>query len=156
MKKLLPFAVAFSTIGIPAANAVNGTVIFNGTILATCLITIGTPGTLVASADFTELSSQNGGGLSGTATVVTTGLGYSLSTSAPASFTSAPADGDANVTFSSSYSASGVTSLLDVVGSVTSPLGLGITNVEVDLAATKSAGIFPAGSYTAEVTVTCE
>ncbi|MCR4267813.1 hypothetical protein [Nitratireductor sp. ZSWI3] len=139
----------------PAA-AVEGSVIFNGTILSTCLITIGTPGTLAANADFTELSSEAPGGISGTATILTTGIGYNLSTSAPAAFTSAPAGGDDAVVFASSYSASGVTSLLDVVGTVTSPLGLGLTNVDVDLTATKSSGNFPAGSYTAQVTVTCE
>ncbi|EKF20948.1 hypothetical protein [Nitratireductor pacificus] len=139
-----------------SAGAVDGSVIFNGTVLSTCLITIGTPGTLAANAGFTALSSDEAGGISGTATILTTGLGYNVSTAAPSAFTSAPAGGDDSVTFASSYSASGVTSLLDVVGTLTSPLGLGLTNLNVDLTATKSAGHFPAGVYSAVVTVTCE
>lgn len=138
------------------ANAAEGTVTFNGTVLPSCLITIGTPGTLTADAGYTELSSKNAGGVAGTATVVATAATFGLSTSAPATFTSAPAGGDDNVTFVSNYSASGVTSVTDVVGTVTTPLGIGLTNVNVDLTATKASGNFPAGNYIADVTITCE
>ncbi|WP_246225868.1 hypothetical protein [Chelativorans xinjiangense] len=154
--KPLAGAAFLTAIAVQSAGAVNGTVIFNGSVLSTCLITIGTPGTLAASADYTMLSSTEAGGSSGTATILTTGAGFEVSTSAPVTFVAAPAGGNDSVTFASSYSANGVTSLLDVVGSVTSPLGLGLTNLDVDLAATKSAGAFSAGNYTAEVTVTCE
>ncbi|WP_421871427.1 hypothetical protein [Nitratireductor rhodophyticola] len=139
----------------PAA-AVTDTVIFNGNIVSTCLITIGTPGILAANGDFSVLSSTGAGGTSGNATILTTGGGVNVSTSAPTAFAAAPDGGDGDVTFASSYSASGVTTLLDVVGEVASPLGLGLTNLNVDLSATKAAGVFPAGNYTAEVVVTCE
>ncbi|WP_295813597.1 hypothetical protein [uncultured Nitratireductor sp.] len=145
-------AIVFTS---PAA-AITDTVIFNGNVLSTCLITLGTPGILASNGDFSVLSSTEAGGASGSATILTTGTSFSVSTSTPAAFIAAPTGGDDNVTFASSYSASGVTTLLDVVGSVTSPLGLGLTNVDVDMSATKSTGTFPAGSYTAEVTLTCE
>lgn len=148
--------VLLSAIFIAPAAAVTDTVIFNGNVISTCLITVGTPGILSTNGAMNVLSSSEAGGVSGTATVVTTGAGFNLSTSAPSTFFLAPAGGDDDVSFATHYSASGVTSLLDVVGSVTSPLGLGLTNVDVDLSATKSAGVFPAGNYTAEVTLTCE
>ncbi|MCT7375255.1 hypothetical protein [Chelativorans salis] len=149
------FGAAFlAAIAIQPANA--ETVIFNGLITSTCLINVGTPGTLVASADYTELSSTEAGGTSGTVTILTTGAGYEVSTDSPSAFATAPAGGGDSVTFASSYSANGVTSLTDVVGSLASPLGLGLTNLSVDLMATKSTGTFPAGDYMAEVTVTCE
>ena len=147
------FLVAIST---SSAGAVEGSILFNGTVLSTCVITIGTPGTLVTNAGYTVLSSQEPGGIAGTATILATGLGFNVSTAAPTAFTSAPAGGDDAVVWSSGYSASGVTTLVDVVGSVTSPLGLGLTNLDVDLTAAKSAGNFPAGNYSAVVTVTCE
>ncbi|MFC6490537.1 hypothetical protein [Nitratireductor sp. GCM10026969] len=155
LTKSLVAATALAASTLPGLAA-DGTVLFNASVLSTCLITIGTPGVMTASADYTELSSLEAGGASGTATILTTAAGYEVSTSAPVAFVSAPAGGDDSVTFASSYSASGVTSLTDVVGSVTSVLGLGLTNLDVDLTATKSAGAFPAGSYVAEVTVTCE
>ncbi|WP_025031235.1 MULTISPECIES: hypothetical protein [Nitratireductor] len=149
-------ALLLTTIFTAPAAAVTDTVIFNGNVISTCLITVGTPGVLGTNGALNVLSSTEAAGVSGTATVVTTGTGFNMSTSTPAAFLVAPAGGDDDVTFSSSYSASGVTTLLDVVGTVTSPLGLGVTNVDVDLSATKSAGVFPAGNYTAEVTLTCE
>lgn len=148
--------VLLSAIFIAPAAAVTDTVIFNGNVISTCLITVGTPGVLSTNGAMNVLSSSEAGGVSGTATVVTTGTDFNLSTSAPSTFFLAPAGGDDDVSFATHYSASGVTSLLDVVGTVTSPLGLGLTNVDVDLSATKSAGVFPAGNYTAQVTLTCE
>ncbi|QZZ37262.1 hypothetical protein KW403_01275 [Nitratireductor kimnyeongensis] len=141
---------------IAPAAAVTNKVIFNGSVISTCLITVETPGLLSTNGALTTLSSTEAGGVSGTATILTTGGNYSLSTSAPTSFFQAPQYGDDDVTFSTQYSASGVTTLLDVVGSVTSPLGFGLTNVNVDLSATKTVGVFPAGNYIAEVTLTCE
>lgn len=154
--KRLAVAAVMSAAAIHGVHAANGSVLFNGSVLSTCLITIGTPGTLVASADYQTLSSTEAGGVSGSATILATGMGFQVSTGAPTAFVSSPAGGDDSVTFASSYSASGVTTLTDVVGSITSPLGIGLTNLSVDLTATKSAGTFPAGNYTAEVTVTCE
>lgn len=156
MRKTVFSSIVLIALLPSAAGAVEGNVIFNGSVLSTCIITIGTPGTIAANGDFTELSSKETGGLPGTATILTTGSGFNVSTAAPAAFTSAPSGGNSSVTFASTYSASGVTTLLDVVGTVTSPLGVGLTNLDVDLSATKSIGHFPAGNYTAEVTVTCE
>ena len=148
MTKRFAMAAILSTVALNAAHAVTASVNFNGAVLSTCLITIGTPGTLVANADFTELSSTGPGGLSGTATILATGTGFELSTGAPAAFTTAPAGGDDNVTFTSSYSANGVTSLTDILGSVTSPLGLGLTPVDVELTAPDAVKVDPTDSNT--------
>ncbi|KFB09790.1 hypothetical protein [Nitratireductor basaltis] len=136
--------------------AAEGTVTFNGTVLPSCLITIGTPGTLAADASYSQISSKNVGGIAGTASVVATAPTFSLSTTAPVAFTSAPAGGGDDVTFASTYSTNGVTSVTDVAGGVATQLGLGLTNVDVDLTATKASGAFPAGNYVADVTITCE
>jgi hypothetical protein len=140
-----------------SAMAAKGQIPFNATVLGTCIIFVGQPGTMTASADYTELNSKGAGGASGSATILTTNGNYHMSTTTPSAFSAAPGGGNDSVTFTSSYSASGATSLRDVLGTVNSLLGRGFTNVEVDLKATKSAGAtFPAGNYSAEVTLTCE
>lgn len=139
-----------------AARAADTTVPFIANVTSTCVLTLGTPGTLGANADFSQLSSKNAGGAAGTVTALATGTGFQLSAIAPSSFSVAPTGGDDNVSFSASYEANGATSVGEVLGTVTSALNFGLTNVNVNLAANKSAGAFPAGAYTAEVIVRCE
>jgi hypothetical protein len=102
------------------------------------------------------LSSGNAGGVNGSVTATTTGTGFSVTTEAPSSFTLSPAGGGTNVTFVSSYSATGVTTISLSAGTTITPLNLGVTAVDVHLSATKSTGSFPAGAYSAEVLVRCE
>lgn len=139
-----------------AAFAAETTVPFIANVTSTCVLTLGTPGTLGANADFSQLSSKNAGGAAGTVTALTTGTGFQVSASAPTAFLIAPTGGDDNVTFSATYEANGATSVGEVLGTVTSELNFGLTNVNVNLAADKSSGAFPAGAYTAEVVVRCE
>ncbi|TIT60898.1 MAG: hypothetical protein E5W60_17805, partial [Mesorhizobium sp.] len=54
------------------ASAATGNVLFNGTITATCTITINSNGTMTVSTNLQSLSSHNAGGSAGSAQVDTT------------------------------------------------------------------------------------
>jgi hypothetical protein len=79
---------------------------------------------------------------------------YSVSAPAPASFSSAPSGGGTNVNFSTVYRLDGTG--VDTSGSVPQRVVNGTHPMQVDLTATKSSGIFPAGNYQGTVTVRCE
>lgn len=107
--------------------------------------------------------SRQAGGSSATATITASSLlctilnlldCYSVSAPAPIAFTSAPSGGDANVTFDTVFRLDG--SGADIPGSSPQRVTNGTHTIQVDLTATKSAGIFPAGNYQGMVTVRCE
>jgi hypothetical protein len=138
------------------AIAATANVPFTGVVTATCVLTVGTPGVMSASTDFTSLSSTNAGGVAGTVSALSTGTAFKVSAIAPTSFTASPANGGNAVTFNSLYRGTGATSIGSTPGNTTTTLGAGLTNLTVDLAAVKSAGTFDAGAYAAEVIVRCE
>ncbi|MDS1135633.1 hypothetical protein [Nitratireductor indicus] len=138
------------------AYSASGIVPFRGEVMSTCAITVDRAGTLAISPDYTILSSTQSGGMAGQVSILASGVGYSVSTSAPASFSSAPPTGNSHVTFASIYSASGATTALNVPGTTMTPLVSGLTDLSVDLTATKSSGVFQSGTYAADVIVTCE
>lgn len=133
----------------------SGDVIFNGIIPDSCVVAVLTSGTLAADATYTSLSSENAGGARGSATVVTTSVNFDLQIDSPTGFSAMPAGGDTGVTYGALVSATGVTSLIDVVDGALSALGLGLTTLTVGATATRGAGVFPAGSYQLPVTVRC-
>lgn len=150
-------AMAVLTFAVPApVAAFDSQVPFTGTVLSTCLLTVGTPGVLTTNADYTSFSSANAGGISGIVTAVTTGIGYEVSTIAPTGFTLKPTGGDDNVTFSTTYTANGATNVGETAGTTATTLGLGATILTVNLGAVKSVGTFTAGAYATTVTVRCE
>ncbi|WP_181176448.1 hypothetical protein [Mesorhizobium sp. B2-3-5] len=131
-------------------------------IIGTCTITIGTSGTMTANPTIGILGSTQAGGQSAGATITAnSGLCsllnlldcYSVSAPAPAAFTSSPSGGGTNVTFATAYR---LDSGVSTPGSTTQKLANGTHTVQVDLTATKSSGIFPAGNYQGMVTVLCE
>lgn len=134
-------------------RAATGTVQFNGLIDGICTILVGVSGALDISTDGLTISTAYG--YPATAVVTTTGSGFELSVGTPSVFDTAPADGNTGVSFQTSYTTTGITSVSGILGSVATVLGLGITNVSVDLSATRS-DVFPAGTYGAETTITCE
>lgn len=154
MRQYIFIGVACALMITPAAAAVGG-VQFNGVVLSTCSIVVSAPGTLDLSADGLKLSSREGLGIPGSATLLTTGAGYHVDVSTPTSFTLAPSGVNSGVGFSTQYSASGVSLALNVQGGITTSLGVGVTNLTVNLTASRAAG-FPAGIYAAQTTVTCE
>lgn len=150
---LLSAALAISAL---PAHAADGIVPFTGLVTSTCVLTVGTPGVLGANADYSTLSSAAAGGTAGLVTALSTGTTFRVSAIAPTSFSISPDGGNDGVTFAASYQASGATSIGNTLGAVTTTLGLGLTNLTVNLDATKSSGPFPGGAYTAEVVVRCE
>ena len=139
----------------PAQAQTSGDVTLDGLLLDICVLTISSSGTLTPNVDYTQLSSENGGGARGGATIITTSSSFDLVVDTPTGFSMMPAGGDTGVSYASLYSASGVTILGDIGEGVLSSLGLGLTNVSVGATATKAAGVFPAGSYQLPVTVRC-
>lgn len=132
-------------------------------IVGTCTIMVGGSGTMKANPGINILGSKQAGGSSATATITTSSLlctlldlldCYSVSAPAPAAFTSAPSGGNTNVTFASVFRLDG--SGVDNPGGSPQRVSNGTHSLQVDLTATKSSGIFPAGSYQGTVTVLCE
>ncbi|MBN9218165.1 MAG: hypothetical protein J0I79_09450 [Mesorhizobium sp.] len=146
-------AAIFTGLCLPARAAIVGT----------CTIMVGSSGTMMANPTINTLSSKQAGGSSANATVVASSLlcsllnlldCYSVSAPAPAAFSSAPSGGGTNVTFTSVFRLDG--SGADVSGSVPQRVANGTHPMQIDLTATRSSGIFPAGSYQGTVTVRCE
>jgi hypothetical protein len=132
-------------------------------IIGTCTIVIGASGTMKVNPAINIFGSRQAGGSSANAVITASSLlcsvlnlldCYSVSAPAPVAFTSAPSGGGTNVTFSTVYRLDG--SGLDNAGSVPQRVTNGTHPIQVDLTATKSPGIFPAGSYQGTVTVRCE
>ncbi|RWH72513.1 hypothetical protein [Mesorhizobium sp.] len=124
---------------------------------------IGNTGVMKANPSINIFGSKQAGGPSASATITASSLlctllnlidCYSVSTPATAAFTSAPSGGDTNVTFASVFRLDG--SGLDIPGSSPQRVTNGTYTIQVDLTATKSPGIFPAGNYQGTVTVLCE
>lgn len=132
-------------------------------IIGTCTIVVGSSGTMKANPGIKIFGSKQAGGSSASATITASSLlctllnlldCYSVSASAPAAFASAPSGGNTNVTFATVYRLDG--SGIDTPGSTPQKLVNGTHTVQLDLTATKSTGIFPAGNYQGTVTVLCE
>jgi len=124
---------------------------------------VGGSGTMKANLGINIFGSKQSGGSSATATITASSLlctlldlldCYSVSAPAPAAFTSAPSGGNTNVTFASVFRLDG--SGVDNPGSSPQRVSNGTHSLQVDLTATKSSGIFPAGNYQGTVTVLCE
>ena len=153
--KLFVFLISFVALAT-TSQAATSSIPFTGLVLSICSLIVGTPGVIAPNANYNELSSSNSGGIDGTITAITTGTGFSVTTEAPSGFTLAPTGGSSNVAFSTSYSATGATTINLTAGTTITPINLGATVVDVELTATKSIGSFPAGAYAAEVLVRCE
>lgn len=132
-------------------------------IIGTCTIVIGASGTMKPNPAINIFGSKQAGGSSAGATITASSLlctilnlidCFSVSAPAPIAFTSAPSGGDTNVTFATVFRLDG--SGTDIPGSSPQRVINGTHTMQVDLTATKSPGIFPAGSYQGTVTVRCE
>lgn len=159
MKKLVIASAVAAAALVPAqAFAATGNIPFNGSVSNTCVITVGSSGTLGVSTDFATLGSTQAGGAPGSASVLATGSGFSLSADAPTAWDSAPTTGGSNVTFASTYSSTGPTVATNVAGTTATALNRGTHNVAINMSATKnvSGETFEAGSYSATVVLRCE
>ncbi|RWM25456.1 hypothetical protein [Mesorhizobium sp.] len=132
-------------------------------IIGTCTIMIGASGTMKSNPAINIFGSKQAGGSSAGATITASSTlcsilnlldCYSVSAPAPIAFTSAPSGGDTNVTFDTVFRLDG--SGADIPGGSPQRVINGTHTIQVDLTATKSSGIFPAGNYQGTVTVRCE
>jgi hypothetical protein len=121
-----------------------------------CQIIIQQNGKLVQNVGATKLSSQTNAGTPGLAEVTTTNGSYYLSVDRPNGFSAMPNGGNADVWFNASLSGRGKTNFSDTPGENRVKLKNGVTNVEVNLEASKLTGAFPAGHYRAELILRCE
>ena len=118
-----------------------------------------TPGQLAPDGDGDVLASTESGGVAGTL-VATVAGGAALSVSDPTDWTLDPEDAGgtapATTTFDATVTGSGATTFSELGdGDTAQSLANGVTNLTVDLSAS-AATAFPAGTYRADVTVTCE
>ena len=161
MKKLC--AVAAITIAVltpiyahAGANPTSGDIPFSGTVADSCIINVGSSGTLAASTDLTVLGSQVAGGSAGTAEILVTGGSYTIGVTAPATFVSAPATGNDNVSIVANYAVSGANTILETTAD--QPLTRGRSDVTINMTATKTAAneVFESGDYDATVVLRCD
>ncbi len=150
---LIAIAIPALLVFTPVTFAADATAVFAGTVLNTCVLTVGTPGIITTNATYSKLDSDNAGGAESTVAALATGAGFKISAIAPTTFTSGSST---NVAFAADYSLAGATSATDVAGATTTTLQAGATTVSVGLEAAKSSGSFEAGAYAAAVTVRCE
>jgi hypothetical protein len=131
-------------------------------IIGPCTIIIGASGTMTASPTLDVFGSRQPGGSAATVTVNPQSLlcnilalidCYSISAPAPVGFLSAPGGASDNMTFASIFKINGGA---DIPGNTPVMVSNGTKTIQVDLSATKSSGLFPAGNYQAQVTVRCE
>lgn len=158
MTKLLTslFATTACILAATPAAAVTTNVPFTSTVASACVLTVGTPGVMAPDAGYATLDTTESGGTSSVVTVISTGATFSVSADAPTTFSTAPTGANDNLTFEAKYQGTGATTIGETLGTVSTPLGLGLTTLTLDLKATKSTGVFPQGLYTTDVVVRCE
>lgn len=131
-------------------------------LIGTCTITVLSNGRMTPNAAIDSLSSSHAGGAAAQARVTANSLVcmvlglldcYRISAPPPAAFLTYPGGGDAGVSFSSSYRVDGGP---DMAGAVQTEVLNGVHTVAVDLSANRASGVFPTGSYQAQVTLRCE
>ena len=127
---------------------------FRASLEESCTIEIVSDGVL-ARDGLGILDSSAAGGRAGVAAIYTTGSGFQASLTAPQVFSTAPA-GTGAVTFTTTYSSSGATSIAKMPGTRSVLLGRGASSFVIDLRAVADGAIFHQGEYEALVTVTCE
>lgn len=152
MKRAGMCSLIFLALQAPA-QAASGNISFGGLIDGICIILVGSAGVLDIAADGLSLSTSLGSPAG--AVVTTTGTGFDVSVGTPTTFNVAPTDGNTGVTFQTEYSTTGITDVSDILGGVTTALGVGVTNVSIDMTATR-ADPFPPGTYNAQTVITCE
>lgn len=148
-----PCVLALALLAGPPAHAA---------IIGTCTIVVNQAGTMTTGTAINILGSRQPGGVSASVGVNASSLlcsllnlldCYSFSAIAPAAFLSAPAGGDANVGFASAFRIDGGA---EFPGGMPRRIVNGNHTMLVDLTATKTSGVFPAGTYQAQVVARCE
>ncbi len=122
-----------------------------------CQIVLVNEGNLHEIPGTYKLSSKGGGGRPGVAQVTTSNSSYRVTVDQPLGFINAPFGGNSSVLMKASYSGSGSSNFSETPGDIEQKLKRGTTTIETNLVAERSDGTpFPAGRYTAELTLRCE
>lgn len=146
-------AVPLLVFASPAAAA---TLTFNGLIVDACTLTLSSAGAMTATATGDEISSSAPGGSPARALLLTTSNRYRMVIDQPTGFATAPAQSTPD-NMRVEYSSTGITLSTRVNGTIPLDLGLGLTTVEVNVAASRSNNaVFPAGVYRSDVVMRCE
>ena len=154
MKNFVKIAAVSALLAAPLpAVAATGNVQFGATVDNSCSISVTQTGTLVANVGQTVLSSSLIGGVAGTADVTATSNAFQVSIDAP-TWSSYPVNGNTATVLAATYSGTGATNI--GATNAANPLQTGVTNVNVNLSATKTSGSFPTGTYAAVVVLRCE
>ena len=156
MKAAVKLAGVIAVLAPVQAFAATGNIPFNGTVSDTCIITVGSSGTITPNTAFTVLGSTQPGGAPGTATILATGSGFDVFADAPSAWGTAPASASSAV-FATTYSLSGANTASNVAGTTGTALSnFGTTNASVNLTATLPSGTYESGTYAATVVLRCE
>lgn len=121
-----------------------------------CAVIVGSDGQLAPSPEADKLSSTSYGGRAGQAEVVASNNSYALSIDAPLGFSLAPSGANDSLVMTASFSGFGATSFSATPGNVPVRLKQGSTTLSINLEATKTSSLFPAGQYRAEIVLRCE
>lgn len=122
-----------------------------------CQIVLVNEGNLHEIPGTYKLSSRGSGGQPGVAQVTATNAGFRVTIDQPLGFMNAPAGGNSSVLMKASYSGSGSSNFSETPGDIEQRLSRGTTTIETHLVAERTDGTpFPAGRYTAELTLRCE
>ena len=131
-------------------------------LIGTCTIVVNTSGTMTVNPALTIFGSKQPGGSQATVTATPNALlcnilqlldCFTLSAPAPAGFLSGPSGSNTSLSMATTYRINGGA---EIPGSTPTVVANGAKTMQVDLTATKTSGLFPAGAYQAQVTVRCE
>lgn len=121
-----------------------------------CLIALQNPGVLGVNPDATEIGSRSFGGNPGTVVVSASNSGFEIVVDEPLGFSRAPKDAHGGLVMKTSYLGNGASSFSEKPGGIPQKIKKGDTTIDVHLSATRNGMPFPAGDYSAEITIRCE
>ena len=130
--------------------------------IGSCTIVVNASGTMTVNPTLTIFGSKQPGGSQATVTATPSALlcsilqlldCFSLSAPAPAGFLSGPSGSNTSLSMATTYRIDGGA---EIPGNTPTAVTNGAETMQIDLTATKTSGLFPAGTYQAQVTVRCE
>ncbi len=121
-----------------------------------CQVLLVNSGTIRAAVDNLTISSKEIGASAGKIQVITTNSSYRISIDNTAGFTSMPIGGSDSTNFKTFYSGFGATNFSETPGNVQIKVKKGVTDIETHFVAERFTEPFPAGAYTANLSVRCE
>ncbi len=121
-----------------------------------CQILVTQPGMIGVRYDSSAMGSTEAGGQPAYANVSVSNSSFRIALDGPYGFIQMPPNGDTGVTFSTGYSGTGATNFSETPGTIPVKLKKGDSRIAVNMSAKKNSNAFPAGFYSAQVTLRCE